>query len=616
MPISQLLNRRRSLTQIAFLFAVGIFMAATGATAYRWSEQAGMAELGVAAQHRLDLVAAAIDGVVNRFAHVPSTVLLNPDVKAMLLEPQIAEMRAGMNQYLERLNKSIGSIAIFVINREGITLASSNWNRVDSFVGENLSFRPYFQLAAEGIPARYFAIGTTTGEPGYYVSHPIDDHGKIIGVAVIKIALSSLEKNWLPAETPAFIADGNGVIILTSAPQWWLKAVAPLDTDMLAEIERTRQYNRMPLSSFPVALDRAALSQTVHFPREAKVGNRNDYLALTRRLPDTGWSLTLFSDLTPVYSQAFIAVALAETATASILLALLFLNMRRRNIRQRLEAHAMLERANAGLERKVAERTSDLVETNKRLREEVRERERAEQTLRAAQDELVQAAKLAVLGQLATGITHELAQPLGALRTLSDNAVEYMHRGDQVTLEKNLSIISNLVDRMGSMIGPLKSFARKSPAKLQAVDVNQSITNALFLLNRRVRRLDLTVDNRCEPGLLAWCEPIRLEQVLVNLIGNAIDAMAAMPEQTLTIEALREAPGVVIRVADTGIGLPAEPAERLFEPFYTTKPPGEGLGLGLAISRDIISDFGGRLFARNRPEKGAEFIVELPLPPH
>lgn len=608
----------RSSRQVLLALAAVLLLAGAATAAYRVSERAGMDELSGDAQHRLDLFAAAIDGIVNRYAHVPSTIPLNPDVIALLRAPDNLALRRGVNEYLERFNASIGSIAIYVMSREGAVLASSNWRQPDSFVGENLSFRPYFETAMRGVPARYYAVGTTRGEPGYYVSHPVHDFGGAAGVAVIKIGLGPLQQAWLPAETPALIADGNGVVILASVPEWRLKALRPLTDAQRAEIERSRQYNLRPLGTFPVMLDQTGnVSQVVRIPQGAMPQGAGDYLALSRHLHDSGWRLTVFSDLAPVRAQAWKAVALTGTGMASLLLAALFLNMRRRAIRQRLEAQAMLERANASLERKVAERTSDLLEANERLRQEVHERERAETTLRAAQDELVQAAKLAVLGQLATGITHELTQPLGAVRTLSANAVEFMRRGDQTTLEKNLTIIGGLVDRMGAIIGPLKSFARKSPASPEAVDIALPVANALFLLDQRLRHAGVTVVNGCEAGaLMAWCEPIRLEQVLVNLIGNAIDAMADTPEPRLTLTAenggLR---GVLIHVADTGAGLPPEARERIFEPFYTTKPRGEGLGLGLAISRDICRGFGGNLSARGGGGQGAEFVIELPAPP-
>ena len=429
--------KTRSALNLLWGIAAACLLAIAGSASYRLSERAGMTALSEEAHHRLDLFAAAIDSIVNRYAHIPVTLQLNPDVLELVREPGASSVQAKVNTYLEQLNSSIGSIAIFVMSRKGITLAASNWNRSDSFVGDDYTFRPYFQKAIRGQEARYYAIGTSRGDPGYFVSHPIFDRGEVIGVTVIKIGLEPLESAWLPPETPALIADANSVVILASFPEWRLKALTPLSLERAAEVLQARQYNDQPVENFPVRLDLGQKqSQVVKFAPGSGPPGGGEFLALSPLLPDSGWRLTLFSDLRPVHAQAWIAVALGETATVSVLLALMFFNLRRRNIRQRLEAQAMLEQANASLEIKVAERTGDLLTANQRLRDEVSERKRAETKLRAAQDEAIQAAKLAVLGQLATGITHELTQPLAALRTLSQNAVEFMRRNDYATVNK------------------------------------------------------------------------------------------------------------------------------------------------------------------------------------
>lgn len=611
------MSKARSALNLLWVAGAGLLLAVAGVASYRLSERAGMAALSEEAHHRLDLFAAAIDSIVNRYAHIPVTLQLNPDVVELVRQPGESSLQAKVNIYLERLNSSIGSIAIYVMSREGVALAASNWNWSDSFIGEDLSFRPYFQTAIKGKAGRYYAIGTTRGDPGYFVSHPIVEQGEIIGVTVIKIGLGPLESAWLPPETPALIADANGVVILASFLEWRLKALAPLSLERAAEVLQARQYNDQPVEIFPVRLDlERNQSQVVTFARDAIPSGGGDFLALSRLLADSGWRLILFSDLRPVRAQAWNAAALGETATVCLLLALMFFNLRRRNIRQRLEAQAMLEQANASLELKVAQRTDDLLTANQRLRGEVSERKRAEKKLRAAQDETIQSAKLAVLGQLATGITHELTQPLAAIRTLSQNAIEFMQRNDYTTLKKNLEIVGGLVDRMGLIIEPLKAFGRKSPLVPQKVDVGQSVRNALFLLDQRLRSSGVSVDNRCQPGSLwAWCEPVRLEQVLLNLIGNGIDALEETDERRLILNAAPNSHGkIVIRVTDSGPGLPVA-GQRIFEPFFTTKPAGRGLGLGLAISRDIVHDFGGTLTARSLSGGGAEFTVELPIPP-
>ena len=604
---------------LAFLLAIGLI----GFGGYRASEYQGMQTLRTDAGHRLDLFAAAVDGIVNRYAHIPATIQLNEEVLNVMHTPRSPASVLAANRFLQRLNGHIGSIAIFVVDPRGIVLASSNWDHPDaSFIGEDLSFRSYYLDGLAGRVGRHFAIGITRGEPGYFVSHPIRDGERVVGVAVIKISLGQLDKAWELLGAPALIADGNGVVILSSVPEWRYTALSPLPLDTLVDIKMSRLYNDGPIGDFPVRIDQAigADGQIVHMnlrqhsPR-SRQNIAGSYLVHGRPLPELGWRLHIFSDLRPVRAQAIGHAALAAVATGFVLLLLLVVAQRRRIVRQKLEAKALLEQANAQLESKVARRTKALTDTNARLRKEVTERQQAEQTLRAAQDELVQAAKLAVLGQLAAGITHELAQPLGAMRTLSGNAIEFMKRGNLATVEQNLGIIARLADQMGRIITPLKTFARKSPAIPAPADLAHAVGAALFLLDQRLAKADITVTNHCEPGRdIAWCDQNRLEQVLINLIRNAADAMADAEHRELLIEAGPDEAGhIVLSIADSGSGLPEN--GQLFEPFFTTKPAGEGLGLGLAISRDIVREFGGELTAENRPEGGARFILQLPAAP-
>jgi C4-dicarboxylate-specific signal transduction histidine kinase len=238
---------------------------------------------------------------------------------------------------------------------------------------------------------------------------------------------------------------------------------------------------------------------------------------------------------------------------------------------------------------------------------------------------------MAILGQLATGITHELTQPLGAIRTLSGNASEFLRRGDLSALSGNLGIIARMADQMGAIITPLKGFARKSLPIPARTDVAHAVGNALFLYESRLRKEGVEVVNECVPGVVsAWCDSNRLEQVLINLVGNAMDAMAGAPLKRLTLRAAlepeRRAPvgpaafepathTVRIDVLDTGTGLGEHARGHLFEPFFTTKANGAGLGLGLAISRDIVREFNGDIEAHDRPEGGACFSLHLPTGP-
>ncbi len=608
--------------------AVMILVLVTAFLAYRVSEKQGFSQMRDEASHQLDILAAAIDSEVTRHASIPSAVELNPDVLALLRAPagQQAVLQPQANRFLQKLNDSLGGPAIFVLDTTGRVVASSDWIYSDNLLGADLSYMPLFRGAVAGTPGRHYAVDNVRKEPGYFFALPIRDEQqewKVIGVAVVKSSLHELERRWLGQDGPALIVDTNGIVLLASPPEWRYATLQAQSPEVLARISQ-EQFAGQPLGimSLDIPIDAAQEGTVVRLSRQMKTDpgplqGAKSYLALSRHLPGTAWRIVVFSDLRPVSMQASTHAALAAAAIGLFLLWLAFLSQRRRLARGREEARAMLEQANQELERKVEARTADLSEAVTGLQREVAERQRAEQTLRAAQDELVQAAKLAVLGQMATGITHELSQPLGAIRTLSANAVEFMHRGDLATAEKNLGIVGQLAEQAGGIITPLKTFARKSPAVSVAVDVAQAVDAALFLFDARLKKMNVTVNRNFGPkSEIAWCDQNRLQQVLVNLIGNAIDAMADEPERRLCFSAERASSGqLALAVSDSGFGFTEEALEHLFEPFFTTKQPGEGLGLGLTISRDILRDFGGDLLAGPAPGGGARFVILLPAVP-
>ncbi|MFM2056237.1 MAG: hypothetical protein RLY71_622 [Pseudomonadota bacterium] len=613
---------RRLLLGAAAVALVGL----SGWLGFSVSERQGMAALRLESNHRLDLFAAAVEGMVKRLEHVPATVQLNPDVLALLRAPARPERVVAVNGYLRRLNAHLGSLAVFVLDERGTVLASSNSEQGDdSLVGEDLSYRPYFLEALSGRVGRHFAIGAKRNEPGYFVSHPIRDGARVVGVATIKISLAPIEQTWAMLGAPALLADLNQVVILSSQPEWRYTALVELPLERRVDLQLSRLYNNRRIARFPLAVQLSIDedSQVLEgvLPGSLQTPSRpagSGTLVLGRTLDGMDWRLLIFSDLRGVRNQAVVHSLLTAVAAGFVLLLALYLTQRRRILHQKLEARQMLERANADLEQKVARRTRALSETNTRLRKEVAERVQAEQTLRAAQDELVHAAKMAVLGQLASGITHELTQPLGAIRTLSGNASEFLRRGDLKAVAGNLGIVARLADQMGGIIQPLKGFARKSVAVPAATDVAHAVSNALFLYDQRLRKEGVELRNLCEPGqAVAWCDPNRLEQVLINLIGNALDAMREAPVKVLTLQAAFDpaVPEVRVSVQDSGSGFDAAARERLFEPFFTTKAAGAGLGLGLAISRDIVREFGGDIEAGSPPDGGALFRLHLPVAP-
>ena len=608
----------RTVLRIALLL---VLMDIAAVASFRASVDGSLDELRSANTQRLELYANSLNSEIGHYARLPSLLGLSPYVERLLHAPQDRQRQQAANDYLERLSQRTGASAIYIMDSSGIVRATSNWRQPDSYLGENDSFRAYFTDAISGQPGRFFGVGTTRSEAGYYLSEPLTSHGRIIGVAVVKINMEYLEKLWRENKTMVMVSDQNEVVILATEPGWKFSTLKPFSKALQDAFDRNRQYNRKPLP--PLGLEeRRSLGNGSHIYRLDQSGRRTlsrlayprDMLGQSLQLPLSNWRLTVLSSLEPVYQLAYNRAALAALLTLLSLTGILWLNERRRRLRDKLAAREALQQAYRELERKVEERTADLSRANQQLQEEVSERIRAEQHLRQTQDNLVQAGKLAVLGQLATGIAHELNQPLAALRTLSGNAIKFIERQQTDTARTNLQTICQLVDKMGEITSALKGYARKSTSSLGTVDISLAIDSAVLLLRNRLEGSQVRIvrPNAPEPWQ-ARCDPNRFEQVLVNLLANALDELQEQPQPIIEISGHRTTEHLQLQIRDNGPGLHESVRAQLFEPFVTTKPAGIGLGLGLTLSAGIIAEAGGSLSADNHPQGGAVFTITLPL---
>ena len=317
------------------------------------------------------------------------------------------------------------------------------------------------------------------------------------------------------------------------------------------------------------------------------------------RLEGSNWKVFILSDLSDVLSFQRWTQLLTGLFAATIGFIFLFLMQRRRAIQAQLIVKEFLARANIELESQVVRRTQDLVEANQQLRE--------------AQEVLVHSAKLAAIGQLAAGITHELNQPLAAIRMLSENACVLIQRSQTEDASENLQTIFDLTSRMNKIIVRLKQFSRKSTSDLEPVAIDDSIDNSRQILASKIRSTSTKIHfQRAGYEMQVLADPVRLEQIFINLISNAIDAVAGAHQPSIEIVAWEDGNLIFVSVRDNGTGLSKEVIAHLFEPFFTTKEASAGLGLGLAISIGIARELGGTLEASNLDGGGAEFIISLP----
>lgn len=568
---------------------------------------------------RAELYSATIGGVLAKYEFLPLAIAQSDEVAALLDTRDPAKVER-VNAYLEEMNQRAGAFAVYVINPQGEVYASSNWKEPTSYVGQNYGFRPYFQQAVTGGTGRFYGIGVSTREAGHFIALPIRRHGRIIGVAAAKVSLDWLEQSWrMPSVAEQiWVTDANGVILLSSISAFKFKTLMPLSETARKSILEQRQFLHETLPLLPYRIEErlsdGAMLLSLNQPRE---GGSSGYMAVSSRLNPLEWQITVLAELEQVRAAARNAAIAAALAWTALWLGILYALQRRRRIAERLNAQQALKRANDELEAKVAQRTAALLDANQRLQAEVGERERAEQTLRHAQAELVQSGKLAAIGQMAAGITHELNQPLAAIQTFSDNAQVLITRGRADEAQENLSVISDLVKRLGYITSQLKGFARRSDDARKPVSVRKAFEQTMLQI-RTHRGADRLVMDEDWPqqDIVALCSETGLQQVFSNLITNAMDAVGPANIAHISIRVTQSGEQAEIRIADNGPGISPASAQKIFEPFFTTKE--QGLGLGLSISAGIIRAAGGSIEVRNHESdghSGAEFIIRLRCQP-
>jgi two-component system C4-dicarboxylate transport sensor histidine kinase DctB len=494
----------------------------------------------------------------------------------------------------------------YLLDASGTTVASSE----PQLIGRNYAFRPYFRQAMAGRVGTFYSVGLTTGLPGFFRARAVRDGDTIIGVAAVTFGLDAIERAWGESGERVALVDENGVVILSTSKAWKYRALKPLSGAVLARATEARQYPPgpiRPLSSNAFDLDPAGtVVDGSAFP-----DGRGQWLAQAYPVRGPGWTLLLFSETREFRETAVLGGLGGGFAAAFVLSLVVYGRLRHQSRRERAAAALALQEISADLERRIEERTVQLSSANAQLQEKICDLERTKAILRKTKDDAVQAGKLAVLGQLAAGVSHELNQPLSALQMLAGNGLTFLDRGEIVEVRDNLQAIGELAGRMGRIVGPLKSFARKSPGELRPVRVDMAIDNALMLLSMLTAKHGMRVDVSLAPQHMeVRADPVRLEQVLVNLIRNGVQAMAGMRDGVLEISASTDGGRVCLTVRDHGPGFADDVLSHLFEPFFTTKPIGEGLGLGLTISRAIIERLGGTLCAENA-SPGARFIILL-----
>ncbi|MBX9456882.1 MAG: sensor histidine kinase [Rhizobium sp.] len=583
-------NARRSLVLLAAVLlsaAVGVIGWGLPFVTLRF-----MNEASLQAGSALRLAVSALSGQLKRYEPLPALISDHDDIKDLLASPGDPGLRMAANVYLRDINALLKSSDIYVMTLDGETIAASNYAGPATFVGQNFSYRPYFQDAAAGRQARFYALGTTSAKRGYYFAAPVTVAGAIRGVIVFKVDIDAIEGSWRGGEYKIIVNDPEGIIFMSGSPAWLYSSVLPLTKERLARTAESRRYSDAVLRELPIR--RASLAGHA-LMQIAAPGDTREYLSLSQYVGDADWTVSVLMDTASVHSQARTAIVALVLLLCVAGLVGGVLIQRRARLTERIE---MESRAKAELEHRVEERTADLARVNLELRK--------------TQADLIQAGKLAGLGQMSAALSHEFNQPLAAAKTYADSAAVLLDRARYDDARGNLSRISSLIDRMAAISRHLRNFARKPNEKLGPVSVADVLGDTLEIVSVRLATAGAEVlSDLGSPPPVVRAGSVRLQQVLVNIISNAADVAEGRDDRRIHVSARHEGERVVIEVRDHGPGVQPAIAERIFDPFFTTKGVGKGLGLGLSISYNIVKDFGGNLTVANHEEGGAVFRIEL-----
>ncbi len=590
------MSKRNFYTLATGLYCVFVLYAVHYASNWAWDTK--LKELSVQGVNKQIFYTTYLRGLLEKSENLPQLLARNERIFTALKHSYNPRELIEINKLLESITSISDTSDIYLMDNQGNTVAASNWRTDHSFVGKNFSFRPYFKKAMQGGHGRYYAMGTTSSRRGYYFSYPIKDNNHISGVVVVKIDIELVEKNWDHLNDNVLVTDPAGVVFLTAKSDWRFKPITPLAENTQKEIVASRRYPNISFTPLSSGIINESFYQFVEVEDDNSTPVR--YLKQTVPMPEANWDVHILSSTTN--AQRFLRITQIGTCSSLIFIYILFCMLIQRNSRMRQldkikeDARKNLEHLNEELELRVKKRTEQLENSNERLRNEIQERKLVEQVLKNTQSELTHAAKMAVLGQMSAQINHELNQPLAAIRSYTDNGIQFLNKERLEDTMWNLVQIGELTERMAEIGKQLKLFARKSSDQISIVPLHGVIDGALDILKPTLKKSGVEIFIKLEPEYInVQANSVLLQQVLVNLLSNAVHAMENTESKKVFIEGIQNIDRVNISVCDTGIGIEEDDAKYIFDPFFTTKKSGQGLGLGLTISDRIIQEFDSQL---------------------
>ena len=559
--------RLRLIVALLVLVAVAVVLVTN-----RWLSERFTETTRNRAELRLALYSGNMLSELQRTSVVPLLLSDDPAIRDALLKGSFS----GTTLRLIQVQEEIGVASIFLLDKAARTVGATNRN----LLGTAQRGQAYFVDALRSKDTVFSAAPRESGGYDFTYSRVVESEGRALGVIVVVVDMMKHERAWAGLQDAVLVTDSEGSVILATEPSWRGK---PLEEALSSATEA---------SAFDRAIKGAA--DWAQNPPDAYVSGEA-VLRTDARVPFQGWRMLTFTAYDSVRERVNGVIAI-EIMAFAILAALTFYVLSRRAWSQSMS-----------FQRESAE----LRLLNTRLSREIAEREKVQKTLEVAELTLAQSSKLAALGEMSAAVSHELNQPLAAMKTYLAGARLLLQRKRPDEALSSFQRIDDLIERMGAITRQLKSYARKGGEAFEPVDLRACLSSALSMmepqLKQRVVRITRTLPR---VPVMVMADRLRLEQVIINLLRNALDATKELSEPQIDL-LLTVGDSATLAVRDNGHGITE--IGSVFEPFYTTKKPGEGVGLGLAISSGIVTDLGGRLTARNSDGGGAVFEVQLPL---
>ncbi|ERM58387.1 Signal transduction histidine kinase [Vibrio cyclitrophicus FF75] len=593
-----------------------------------------------------------IDSELDKFKQIPDLLSHDPRlISYFTSSPQTDKITVTqLNKLLFEWSNQSQADTIYIHDRSGTVVASSNYQQPRTFVGENFSFRPYFASAIKGNNTQYVALGARSNVRGYFLSSPLYTDKEIVGVITVKVSLENLENILTSDDFEIVVLDSNQVVFLSNQTSWLYHSLLPLSEQQQTEIATQRQYGQSEISiieDFRSAKLQQKANDTIQ-PNDLQPNQIQKEL-VSNQLFQLG-AFNLYP--APISNNQYQVVALKETKAEllkvlqiDVIFIIIYslVMLIAWSWRQTYIAKVALTRLNENLEQTVDKRTHYLKQSNQQLQQTIFQYQESQLKLKQTEQELTQTAKLAVLGELSASINHEINQPLAALRTYSENSLKLLEMKRTDLVKSNLDKMIALNTSITEIIARLKVFTRKvTKQEHHVANLHQAVNNATSILSTLMIKQGITLRLSTMPDDINLAiHPTELEQVLVNLIHNATQALqqqameqstprlktsgqSILEEQSSKLEALdiqtipqigvewqRKNDTCQLIIWDNGIGISKDKLEQLFDPFFTTKP--EGLGLGLSISKRIIEAYHGTINAAQLEPSGMVFSLNIPL---